>query len=192
MCIIGSPQFTTLCILLYTRSQPSATPQKDFSYIDQEIAQLKSSTDVRKYWGNITLNDQKYRVEESSIVQQYGHDSKEYKEIWEKINKTDQENLVKVEKLLAKFGYPRGDSLGSAAASAPFWVIHHAPTYETKEKYFPYLYDSYQRGDLKEGPFSFYLNRMYKLKMGKRYEVGAVFSEQDRINGIIEELGLLK
>ena len=184
--------FAVTSLLPQLKKKLTFQKEKDYSYIDEEIAGLKTSTDVRKYWGQINRNDQIHRINKSTIVQQHGHGSKEHKELLDKIKEVDKENLIKAEKLLAKYGFPRGDSLGWAAASAAFTVILHAPEYETKEKYFPLIYKSYQRGDLKEGPVSTLLNQMYKEKMAKRYETGAVFNEQERINGIIEELGLRK
>ena len=179
-----------VALLVFACNQPPAQPQKDYSQIDQEIAQLDSNVKLRKYLEEIGRLDQKFRSDETFIVQQHGQGSKEHQEIWQKINETDELNLIKVEKLLAKFGYPKADFLGSTAASAPFMVIHHSADYDSKKRNFHYLFEAYKSGNLKEGPFSLYLNRMYELKMGKRYEVGDVFKEEDRINGIIEELGL--
>lgn len=163
----------------------------DYNYLDAEIAGIQSSVQLRKYWEEIGRLDQTFRREETSIVQQHGHDSPAHKEIWEKINATDAENLAKVERLLAKYGYPKKDSLGRKALNALFMVVHHAPDYEARQRNFPHLYKAYQHGDLKEGPFSMFLNRMYETKMGKRFEVGAVFKEEDRINDIIQALNLV-
>ena len=187
---------TTLSILsillfLFACSQP-ATDQKNHDYLDEEIAQLDTDEKLQAYWEAIGKLDQAVRSEETFELQKYGHDSKEHKAAWQKIMETDELNLTKAEKLFAKFGFPKNEVLGPKAATAAFLVIHHTPTYEAKERNFHYLYGAYQNGHLKEGPFSFYLNRMYETKMGKRYEVGAVFNEEDRIKGIIGELGLLK
>jgi hypothetical protein len=181
--------FFLLLLFFVNCGQPPAE-QKDYSYLDAEIAQLQTDMDIRIYWETIYDDDQKYRREESLILQQYGYESKEYKDAWKKINEMDDLNIVKVEKMLAKIGYPQTKELSSKAASAPYIVIHHSSDYDTRKRNFHHLYDAYKTGNLKEGPFSLYLNRTYEIKNGKRYEVGAVFKEEERIKEIIEELGL--
>ena len=165
---------------------------RDFSYLDAEIAQLDNNVKIRKYWEEMEKADQKYRREEPVILQQKGYGSKEYQELKENMQQADAENIAKAERMLAKYGFPRRDSFGPLAANGAYLVVLHAPTYEQQAQGFQYLYDAYQKGGLQEGPFSFYLNQMYDLKMGKMYEVSGSFKEEDRINGIIEELGLLK
>lgn len=179
-----------LFFLLFANCGQPPAEQKDYSYLDAEIAQLQTDMDIRKYWEAISDDDQKYRREESLILQQYGYESKEYKDTRKKIDELDALNIVKVEKMLAKFGYPQTKELSSKSASAPFFVIHHSTDYDTRTRNFHHLYNAYKTGNLKEGPFSNYLNQTYEMKKGKRYEVGTVFTEEGRIKGIIEELGL--
>ncbi|HFA50805.1 MAG TPA: hypothetical protein ENJ95_17495 [Bacteroidetes bacterium] len=172
------------------KKQPPVSDGELLLRIDKEIAQLNTDHKLKLYWENINRLDQLYRKKESAIVQQYGHGSKEYKDIWEQINKTDEINLLKTEKLLAKYGHPKKDSLGRKAAYTPFIVIHHSNSYEAKERNFPYLYRAYKNGDLDDDGFSFYLNRMYSMKFGERMTVGGVYREEERIAELIEKLGL--
>ncbi|MEO1262745.1 MAG: hypothetical protein AAFZ15_28315 [Bacteroidota bacterium] len=170
----------------------TAATEKDYSYLDNEIAQLDDNVKIRKYWEAMERLDKKYRQEEPVILQQKGYNSKEYQDLKKNMQEADAENIAKAERMLAKHGFPLRDSFGPLASNGAYLVVLHAPTYEQQSKNFKYLYDAYQKGGLMEGPFSFYLNQMYDLKMGKMYEVSGSFREEDRINGIIEELGLLE
>ncbi len=177
-------------ILILSSCSNNAPDEKSLSFIDEEIAQLDTDEKLKAYWQDILDLDQKYRNEGILIAQQHGLKSVEYKENQQKVIESDRLNLAKTEKLLAKFGHPTRAGLGRKATEVPWLVVHHSATYEDRERNFRYLFDAYKAGDLRESAFSFYLNRMYEMKMGKRYEVGDVFKEADRVNGIIEELGL--
>lgn len=179
-------------ILFFTACQESVSNQDPYAFIDSEIAQLDTDEKWQAYWEEIGKSDQQCRSDETFVLQKYGHDTKEHQEAWQKIRDTDALNLAKAKKLIVQKGFPQKEVLGAKAVTAAFLTFHHASEYEERIWAFPYFYKAYKTDNLKEGPFSFYLNRTYSTKMGKRYEVGDVFKEEDRIKGIIEELGLEK
>jgi hypothetical protein len=62
----------------------------------------------------------------------------------------DQENLIKVEKIIAKYGYPGKSMVGEPENYAVWYVIQHSPKIE---KYFPLIKKA---TDEKELPFRLY------------------------------------
>ena len=57
---------------------------------------------------------------------------------WEKIKKTDSNNLIIVEKVLEKHGWLGVKEIGGTASSTLFFVIQHSDQ-ETQEKYLPMM-----------------------------------------------------
>ncbi len=53
----------------------------------------------------IHQEDQKYREGLDTIYKKYGWDSKETKDVWKIINAKDSINLIKIEKILAEYGW---------------------------------------------------------------------------------------
>ena len=73
--------------------------------------------------GELANADQKYRKLESSVVEKYGKDSKEHKENTRLWNLTDSINLVKIDSLLALYGY---ETIIDNGPETIFIIIQHA------------------------------------------------------------------
>ena len=155
-----------------------------------EIKQLKGLEEQRKYLEKIAEDDQKFRgSEDAEVMLKYGRESQEYADYITKQIKQDNINLFKVEQYLNIHGHPSKEH-GASAVSAPWIVIHHAPTYEARERNFETIYTAYLDGYLDDGDLSFYLGRMYQMKKGKRLKMESPYKMEDEINQLIEELDL--
>ncbi|MEL7022021.1 MAG: hypothetical protein AAGK47_10450, partial [Bacteroidota bacterium] len=108
------------------------------------------------------------------------------------INTTDSLNLIKIENYLKTYGHPNQKEVGEIAAITPWAVIHHSGSYEVGERNFHHLYGAFINEDIDDGEFSMYLNRMYQIKYNKRYEVEGKFNEEERLEQLIDILGLNK
>lgn len=160
--------------------------------LEKEIKALVFRHQQKKYLETIDSLDQKVRKDKQELEIAYGYDSKEVKEAFKKMVKTDSFNLLRIEAYLKTHGYPSIKKHGKKACSAPWLVIHHSPTIGARQRNFEYLYNAYKQGDLKPGAFSLYLNRFHTYKFGKRLTLPNPYREEDMIEALIDKLSLKK
>jgi hypothetical protein len=95
----------------------------------------------------IHQEDQKYREESQVLEKKYGWDSKEVKDAWKTINAIDSINLIKVEKILAEYGWLSADIVGEQGNRTLFLVIQHSPDYKVQQKYLPMMREAVKKGN---------------------------------------------
>lgn len=95
----------------------------------------------------IHQEDQKYREESQVLEKKYGWDSKEVKDVWKTINAVDSINLIKVEKILAEYGWLSADIVGEQGNRTLFLVIQHSPDYKVQQKYLPMMREAVKKGN---------------------------------------------
>jgi hypothetical protein len=96
----------------------------------------------------IHQEDQKYRVESQELEKKFGWDSKEVQDVWKIINVKDSINLIKVEIILAEYGWLGADIIGETGNKTLFLVIQHSNT-QTQVKYLPMLKEAVKNGNAK-------------------------------------------
>lgn len=161
----------------------------DTKYVE-EISALVTADEQSKYLEYIGEMDQKVRTDETEILKQFGYDSKEHKEAWNIINKTDLENLAKIEAFFQLHGHPSLVNHSIAAVGAPWMVIHHQSRNKARFRNFPYLYEAHLKGDLGGGSLAFFLGRMYEFEFGERKTYDKPFTDEIEIQELTTELGL--
>lgn len=169
---------------------PDPPSPEEFKALVANVHALKSTSQKRQFLLNIYKKDQQFRTEETAVQTQFGYESPEHKEAQKNMWDMDERNLIQVEAYIEKFGYPTKKDVGETAVDAPCLVIHHANGKEIRERYFPYLYQAYQNGDLGGRFFAMYLNRFYTIEFGERMEMKSPFREEDEITKLIEALNL--
>jgi uncharacterized protein DUF6624 len=75
---------------------------------------------------NIFYHDQHYREMLDEYEKKFGINSKEIKNLWDTINKTDADNLIQVEEIINKYGWLGVDVIGEQGNSTLFLVIQHS------------------------------------------------------------------
>ncbi len=181
------------CVFLLSCQGRSGYTEPSNEFILQtkiEVGQLTNSSELQDYLESILLLDQKYRNLEINIVKEFGPDTDEYEDIWYMINKTDAENLVRIEAVFDKFGYPNIDSVGRTASHAPFLVVHHSSYYEPRLKHFSTFYKAYEDNNIKGGILEFYLDRMYHMKFNDSFIMEGNYRIEDKIDTMIVLLNL--
>lgn len=116
--------------------------------IKETVSKTALPTDLKKIGkllDSIHVEDQKYRREIKAINQEYGWESDEMRNHWNKISKTDSSNLVVVEQILEKHGWLSSEEIGSTANSTLFLVIQHS-SQEAQEKYLPMMRQAVKEG----------------------------------------------
>ncbi len=177
----------TLLLLMGCRTN---NEQATASAIEQ--LNLVNLEDKKQYLEKIFEDDQKVRGSHGQeIMLKFGKDSEEHRNYVQIQIDQDALNLKKVEQYLAQYGHPKESELGEIATITPWAVIHHANSYEERERNFVHLYRAYLQGDLDDGAISMFLGRMYQMQFGERFEMESPFKSEDEINALIEKLDLV-
>ena len=101
---------------------------------------------IKEQLDSIFDADQTLRNKLDSIEQKYGYESKEALEIWQKINKIDSINQIKVSAILDEYGWLGSDKIGGKANVAFFAVLQHS-NLKTQEKYLPIMKEAVKKGN---------------------------------------------
>ncbi|WP_127846243.1 hypothetical protein [Psychroflexus aestuariivivens] len=179
-----------ILVSLFSCSKKNNLTDEQISQIENEIAELETFDAKKLYLENIFFDDQAVR-DDSDLILKYGMDSPKFSEYIKAQLKQDEINLVKIEKYLETYGYP-DKKMGPKATTSPWIVIHHAPGYQIREKYFEIVYEAYLKDNITENAISFYLGRMYSKKNGERLRMESPYKQEDEINLLIKELNLDK
>jgi hypothetical protein len=113
----------------------------------EEIIESSLNKELVAILDTIHQEDQKYREESQVLEKKYGWDSKEVKDVWKTINTIDSINLIKVEKILAEYGWLSADIVGEQGNRTLFLVIQHSPDYKVQQKYLPMMREAVKKGN---------------------------------------------
>jgi hypothetical protein len=80
-------------------------------------------------------SDQYIRGVRSDIQKEFGDKSSQMDSINKKMDKTDAQNLAKLEKIVSKYGWPKISDYGNMLTSIPFMVIQHTEDITVQKKY---------------------------------------------------------
>lgn len=95
-------------------------------------------SDLARELNRILADDQKGRGSIEAIQKKFGSQSRELKDLWVVIKRSDSANLIAVEKILDEYGWVGPDEVGDQGNIALFLVIQHADL-ATQQKYLPML-----------------------------------------------------
>jgi len=168
--------FFILSVLLFFSSCAEEKKEKSQTIDCSAISKLESDQQKIEFLTGIWEIDQGIRSPEVNTP-------------GKEMNRLDEMNLLKIECYLQHFEYPK-PSFGYEANSAPWAVIHHSYTAEDRRRNFKSLYKAYLNDHLEEGHFAFFLDRLYKMENGSRYDMKSPYKESDRIEELIEALEL--
>lgn len=159
--------------------------------LTNQIEKLSTTEKQREFLIAIGKLDQEVRHNETKMLKEFGYHSQEHKSSMKRMMNTDKENLLKIESYLKKYGHPTKSEHGKDACGTPWLVIHHAiGGVEPRKRNFKYIYKAYQNGDIDDGAITFYLNRMYDIKFGKRIEWNRPFRVEEELDSLYNALNL--
>jgi hypothetical protein len=95
----------------------------------------------------------------------------ERRAIWDKIIRADSINLLKIEQIIAKHGYPGRSKVGNSLSSTTFLVIQHAAL-PVQEKYFSLLEEAANKGELSKSSFALLVDRV-RMRKGQKQLYGS-------------------
>jgi len=108
-------------------------------------AQSKINNSLVATLDSIFSEDQNLRLKSDTLIKQFGWESKEVKELWEKILYKDSINLLKVKNIINTYGWLGPDVVGKRGAQTIFLVIQHADSL-TQVTYFPVMKKAVKKG----------------------------------------------
>lgn len=119
-------------------------------------SQTKINQTLKKELNQILFLDQIYRefIDNSttekrrSEIATFTNENPEYlhKNIFKIIPKTDSINFIKIEKIIAKYGYPGKTLVGEPGNTTAFYVIQHNPT--RIPQYYPVIEEAAKKGEI--------------------------------------------
>lgn len=118
---------------------------------------------LKKELEQIHHDDQKYRLSMDSVLQFHARSTPGYKAFQEEWIRQDSINVIKIEAIFAKFGYPGKSLVGSGEASTGYLVIQHAPL-EKQEKYLPLITEAAQKGECPKSNWAYLIDRINMRK----------------------------
>lgn len=127
----------------------------------------------------IYQEDQNYRIRINELIMKSRSESENIELITliELMNEKDSINLVKIEKILNKYGWLGADVIGEQGNETLFLVIQHSDL-ETQLKYLPMMREAVKKGNAKGTNFALLLDR---IEMGKGNR--QIYGSQIKIDG---------
>ncbi len=158
--------------------------------VKEEIGSLDNSLRKESYLLYINRLDKEPRIQEETVVENFGYESEEHKTIKEKISRTDIENLIRVEYYLEKYGYPDADSIGGLAVVTPIFILQHSPSYDKRASYFEMIYQAYLDKDIEPDLIVIYLDGLHQLKFNEFLKIDGPYQPIEKVNILLEKLEL--
>ncbi|MBO0934820.1 DUF6624 domain-containing protein [Fibrella aquatilis] len=100
--------------------------------------------------------DNQPRLHADTLAKQYGYNSPNVQPIYAEMRKADSINLIKIEHIFNKYGYPGRKLVGDKQSITAWLVIQHA-SLELQEKYLPIMEKAAATGELDKSSFALQL-----------------------------------
>ena len=134
---------------------------------DKKAEEEGINIQLMKELAQIRITDQAQRKE----MRNFEWGSPEMDSLWALQNYSDSVNLVRIEEMIAEYGYPGKSLVGEGQASTAFLVIQHAHQ-EAQEKYLPLLKEEANKGEIRWASVALLIDRVY-LKRGDKQVYGS-------------------
>jgi hypothetical protein len=102
--------------------------------VESKSGKIKNLNLAKKIW-YLGMKDQAYSYEGNLANKILGDTSPITTAVWQLQIKNRQENLVDIEGLINKHGWPRASSVGKLASKATFYIVQHAENKNARKKY---------------------------------------------------------
>lgn len=121
--------------------------------------QTLDTEELARELDSIMVLDQKYRPEMQEVLHEFGWDSPEMGELWQKQNEIDQSNLKRILEIIKTVeGYPGKSMVGISASSTAFYVLQHAPD-SILQQYYDLIINAAKENELDKSLAAMYQDR---------------------------------
>lgn len=121
--------------------------------LDKKLSLANYDLVLRKELQTIQKDDQALRGQLNDPMT-----DAEKKQKWVIINELDSLNLIKIEKIFEKHGYPSKIKVGTRFSGTAFLVVQHS-NLATMKKYYKLFEDAVNKGDLEKPSFALFVDR---------------------------------
>lgn len=151
--------FIFLSVCMYSQKRINESLKAELDAI------MKSDQILREYINFDTTEDRK-----KEIVKETGHENDpDFRgKVWMLINTQDSINLIKVEKIILKYGYPGKSLVGKPTNESAWYVIQHS---KKIEQYLPLIEKASKKGEIAFALYAKMLDR-YLVQQGKEQIYG--------------------
>jgi hypothetical protein len=115
--------------------------------------------------------DQSHRLEIIELERKHGPDSTEVKEAWSKQSSIDEQNIRRLEEIIATYGWPGNTQFGSRAAMAAFLILQHSDI-SYQKKYLPLAKAAAVKGEMQASSLALLEDRV-RLREGQKQIYGS-------------------
>ena len=121
----------------------SCSSQKSFnSDLKKELDEIMSlDQGYREFFDSSITNERR-----AELIKKFGIIEEQSKN-WKIVTDQDAKNLIQIEKIIAKYGYPGKSLVGEPANKAAWYVIQHSEG-EIIGKYLPLIEKAAQKGEI--------------------------------------------
>jgi hypothetical protein len=163
-------------------------------YVFTIKAQTTLNTSLKQELDSMLIMDQKYRevlsmdlaAERDSLASVYGVKKENLtKFLWEQQSLIDSLNVIRVEDIIKKYGYPGASLVGAPTNEAVFYIIQHS---KVIDKYLPLIKDAAEKKELPFVLYAMMLDRslMYQDKEQIYGTQGTGFTAKNPQTGNVE------
>ena len=160
-------------ILKDEEGYPELTKYKDTELFKTALQQIKDMKKKAGYDEALAAELETIRRDDQALRQSLSKlkTDEERKDTWLKINTLDSINLLKIEKIFLKQGYPGKSKVGGSLGSTAFLVIQHSDL-AYQEKYFPLLEKATNEGELEKSSLALLIDRI-RMRKGQKQLYGS-------------------
>ncbi len=108
------------------------------------------------------------------------------KELWVKISYLDSINLLKIEKILDKYGYPGESKVGTRFSGTAFLVIQHS-NLPTMRKYYKIIEEAANKGEFPKSNFALFVDR-FRMWNGEKQLYGTQVRNENGGSNYLHEI----
>lgn len=149
--------------------------------------QAINTEELARELDSIMVLDQIYRAEMQEVLHEFGLDSPEMGEIWQKQNEIDQSNLKRILEIIETVeGYPGKSMVGISASSTAFYVLQHASD-SIQQQYYDLIIKAAEENELDKSLAAMYQDRylmhrgepqIYGTQLRLEYETDSLTGER--------------
>lgn len=163
--------------------------------IDKQKIAIGRNLGLERELEQILYADQYPRLRVDTIAKQYGYNSSVVQSINTEMRKADSINVIKIERILDKYGYPGKKLVGDKQSITAWLVIQHAPL-ALQEKYLPMMEAAAAIGELDKSSLALLIDRI-RIRKGKKQLYGSQVhinsaGKPDRFEDIDDEANVNK
>ncbi len=148
--------------------------------LQRKIADLERDYDkpLQKRLLDILNKDQANRRTLGALEGKFGANSKEVKDLWLEIHRTDAENLAEVKAMIGQYGWVGPSLVGDRASNAQFLVIQHSDK-QTREYYLPLMREAVKQHKAKPSSLALMEDRFAFETKGKQIYGSQVIADKE-------------